>query len=179
MVRGSGAVAAFVTVALGVAGCGGASQQATSGPPVVSAPTSALSIDSPTPGVSGAGAPPARVTVEPKPEKTDLVPVAVTPAAAAPPRTAAPLPALVGMDRAGVLRALGRPKMVRRDATAEVMTFIVPECALFVFIYDRPNSAGTVRHVEARPRPGRDAVSEAACVSGVISRNGPGGINPA
>lgn len=131
----------------------------------------------PLPGGTGASAEPG--SAGRGPEKAEVVPAAVTPAAATPPRTAVPPPALVGMDRAGVLRALGRPKMVRRDATAEVMTFIVPECALFVFIYDRPNAAGTVRHVEARARPGRDAVSEAACVSGVISRNGPGSVNPA
>lgn len=176
MVRGSGAVAAFVTVALGLAACGGAGQQAASDPDFVPSPTTVAG-----PPPAAPSQPPLPQTGTMLPEKPVFVPVAAVPAAAVPPRpaTPAPAPGLVGLDRAGVLKALGKPKMVRRDATAEVMTFIVPECALFVFIYDRPNAAGTVRHIEARSRKGSELVSETACIGNVISRNGPGSVNPA
>lgn len=174
MVRGSGAVAAFVTVALGLAACGGASDQAASGPDFVPSPTTVAG--RPPPVTAQPAIPPTGTIL---PEKPVFVPVAAVPAAAIPPRPATPAPGLVGLDRAGVLKALGKPKMVRRDATAEVMTFIVPECALFVFIYDRPNTVGTVRHIEARSRKGSELVSETACIGNVISRNGPGSVNPA
>ncbi len=173
MVRGSGAVAVFVTVALGLAACGGAGQHASTRPEFVPSPTIT------------AGPPPAPAAVLPPTgemltDKPVFVPVKTVPAAAVPTRPATPTPPpLVGLDRDGLLKTLGKPKMVRRDATAEVMTFIVPECALFVFIYDRPNTPGTVRHIEARSRKGSEIVSEQACIGNVITRNGPGGVNPA
>lgn len=79
-------------------------------------------------------------------------------------------PKLAGLDRAGVIDALGRPRLARRDAAAEVLTFSGIDCSLFVFLYDGPDGVGVVRHVEARARRGFALVSESRCIDSVLGR---------
>ena len=83
---------------------------------------------------------------------------------------AAARPRLTGLDRASVVEALGRPRLSRRDATAEVLTFSGPTCSLFVFLYDGPDGVGVVRHIEARARQGFALVSESRCIDGLLGR---------
>lgn len=79
-------------------------------------------------------------------------------------------PKLVGLDRAAVLEALGKPRLSRREARAEVLTFTGGDCSLFVFLYDGPDEVPVVRHVEARARQGFALVPEGRCLDNVLGR---------
>lgn len=85
---------------------------------------------------------------------------------------------LTGLDRATVIDALGSPRLTRREATAEVLTFSGLECSLFVFLYDRPDGVGIVRHIEARARQGFALVSESRCIESVLGRKATASANP-
>lgn len=87
-------------------------------------------------------------------------------------------PKLTGLDRASVIDALGQPRMSRREAAAEVLTFSGLECSLFVFLYDGPDGTGIVRHVEARARQGFALVSETRCIDSVLGRKAAAPANP-
>jgi hypothetical protein len=85
---------------------------------------------------------------------------------------------LTGLERASVIEALGAPRLSRREASAEVLTFSGLECSLFVFLYDGPDGIGIVRHIEARARQGFALVSESRCIDSVLGRKAAAPANP-
>ena len=85
---------------------------------------------------------------------------------------------LTGLDRPTVVDALGSPRLSRREASAEVLTFSGLECTLFVFLYDGPDGVGIVRHIEARARQGFALVSESRCIDSVLGRKAAAPASP-
>lgn len=156
---------AFVPLALliAIAGCTPAQQQA--GPPQIHPP-----IQAPQPAASASTA--ALAAALPAPPSANDRPVVI------PATMATPRPKLNGLDRAGVIEALGRPRLSRREAAAEVLTFGGLECSLFVFLYDGADGIGVVRHVEARARQGFALVSEGRCIDSVLGRKAAAGASP-
>jgi hypothetical protein len=58
---------------------------------------------------------------------------------------------LIGLDRQNIAELLGRPRIVRRDAPAEVWQYSGPNCVLDVFFYEQGMEFRVV-HIEARDR---------------------------
>lgn len=153
----------FVPLALlaAIAGCT-AHQQQTAQPQTVQAQVQAPA------AVSTA----ALAAALPAPPSADDRPLAI------PANVTTARPQLNGLDRAAVIEALGRPRLSRREAAAEVLTFGGLDCSLFVFLYDGPDGVGIVRHVEARARQGFALVSEGRCLDSVLGRKATAGASP-
>lgn len=160
----------FVSFALliAIAGCTAHQQQAAQSPIQVSSQAQAQSPAQSPAAVSTAAL---AVTLPAPPVADDRPPVI-------PASTAMTRPKLTGLDRAAVIEALGRPRLSRREATAEVLTFGGLECSLFVFLYDGPDGIGVVRHVEARARQGFALVSDGRCIDSVLGRKAAAGASP-
>ena len=66
---------------------------------------------------------------------------AVPPTPAPPATPAMKSRQLVGLDRGGLNSLLGKPTLLRQDASAEVWQYVAPDCVLHVFLY-RDGGAG-------------------------------------
>ena len=57
--------------------------------------------------------------------------------------------ALIGLDRSGLSKLLGEPRLVRRETPAEIWQYVGTECVFDVFLYEE-KGAYRVIHAEAR-----------------------------
>ena len=57
--------------------------------------------------------------------------------------------ALIGLDRSGLSKLLGEPRLVRRESPAEIWQYVGTECVFDVFLYEE-KGAYKVIHAEAR-----------------------------
>ena len=57
--------------------------------------------------------------------------------------------ALIGLDRSGLSKLLGQPRLVRRETPAEIWQYVGTECVFDVFLYEE-QGAYRVIHAEAR-----------------------------
>ena len=57
--------------------------------------------------------------------------------------------ALIGLDRSGLSKLLGEPRLVRRETPAEIWQYVGTECVFDVFLYEE-QGAYRVIHAEAR-----------------------------
>ena len=57
--------------------------------------------------------------------------------------------ALIGLDRNGLSKLLGEPRLVRRETPAEIWQYVGTECVFDVFLYEE-QGAYRVIHAEAR-----------------------------
>lgn len=86
--------------------------------------------------------------------------------AKSPPAAGAQPPASVlGLQPRDVRQLLGAPKLVRRDAPAEVWQYRSDACVLDLFIYNA-DAEPRVRYVEARTIAAEPAIAE-ACVDAI------------
>ena len=89
-------------------------------------------------------------------------PSLVIPAAASLPGEALPL---LGMDVPQVVRILGRPSQLRREAPAEVWQYANQRCLLYVFFYQRRGAQDwRVQYVEGRDRNTVALIRAEACL---------------
>ncbi|MFC6214325.1 hypothetical protein ACFP4G_04955 [Fodinicurvata halophila] len=76
---------------------------------------------------------------------------------------------LIGLDRAGLTSTLGEPRMLRREAPAEIWQYRSRSCVLDVFLYETPGGIETVTHLEARNNLA-EAVAMDRCMGSVLRR---------
>ncbi len=72
----------------------------------------------------------------------------------APPPEPPKLEELRGLDAAQLMQLLGKPTLLRDEATAQMWQYRSEACVLHLFLYPGPGAAGEkrVQYVEARPR---------------------------
>ncbi len=96
-------------------------------------------------GVEGAAAGEAEDAVDP----TGPKPPILAAAPAAKPAIDHDPKALIGLDRSGLSKLLGEPRLVRRESPAEIWQYVGAECVFDVFLYEE-KGAFKVIHAEAR-----------------------------
>lgn len=122
----------------------------------------------PMPNEAAAAKPAAPQPVTPQPAAAaQPQPADTSPSASAPPQRQAALPParepppeppkleeLRGLDAAQLTRLLGKPTLLRDEATAQLWQYRSEACVLHLFLYPGPGAAGEkrVQYVEARPR---------------------------
>ncbi len=57
--------------------------------------------------------------------------------------------ALIGLDRSGLSKLLGEPRLVRRETPAEIWQYVGTECVFDVFLYEEKGGYRVI-HAEAR-----------------------------
>lgn len=107
----------------------------------------------------------------PLPAAVHLPPRAAARLPASPPATAAEL---LGAGPEVLRRRLGEPALRRHEGGAEVWLYAGAECALDLILYPA-GGALRVAHAAARAS-GTEAVSEAACLSGIAAPRGGRGV---
>ncbi len=162
-----------------LAACTGGQAVNTDRHPVANAPAAALDAVPaavPTPigddtvvrGITPRWAPDRPASQQPvldKPPAAATMP-ATTPAVRPPPAPPAPpvmkSRQLVGLDRGGLNSLLGKPTLLRQDASAQVWQYAAPDCVLHVFLYRDggagPNDPYRVVYVDAVRRGQRQAL---------------------
>jgi len=93
--------------------------------------------------------------VAPAPPRQAALPPAREPPPEPPPEPPK-LEELRGLDAAQLTRLLGKPTLLREEATAQMWQYRSESCVLHLFLYPAPGAGSggekRVRHVEARPR---------------------------
>ena len=115
--------------------------------------------ESAAPGTEGATEPAESATVQPEESGTGEALELIDPTGPTPPILAAapaiePVidhdpKALIGLDRSGLSKLLGEPRLVRRETPAEIWQYVGTECVFDVFLYEE-KGAYRVIHAEAR-----------------------------
>jgi hypothetical protein len=97
---------------------------------------------------------------------------AVAQAPKAPPASdkMAPPPKVLGLQPEDVQDLLGVPKLVRREAPAEVWQYRSTACVLDVFLYPEDTGAQQVRYLEARTAAAEPALTD-DCVNDIRRTN--------
>jgi|LNFM01.1.fsa_nt_gb hypothetical protein len=88
------------------------------------------------------------------PQRQAALPPAREPLGREPPPEPPKLEELRGLDAAQLMQLLGKPTLLRDEATAQMWQYRSEACVLHLFLYPNPGAAGEkrVQYVEARPR---------------------------
>jgi hypothetical protein len=112
---------------------------------------------------------PPRAAVAPAatPLPRDEAVAVVLPPRQAPPRRFA-VGDLAGRNDGEVTRLFGQPRLVRREAPAEVWQFPGPACTLLVYFYPADGALLRVQHADAVPRRAGGKISGEDCVESLL-----------